>query len=309
MPSPVAHSVTAWPEALGLRNESVTASDGARLRVVVGGSATARPVVLLHGAPQFSYTWRRVASLLQDRYRLVIPDLRGYGASDVSPNGDYGLDRLVADLDEVVRFAGRGTDEPVLLVAHDWGGPIAWRYLEREPGRVRHLVAVNAPHLAAFVGELGHARQALRSWYIGFFQLPFAERIIERGDASFFLWMMRASSPKGTFSDEDLEIYRAALRPRERIEAVLAFYRDAWRRHIPGVVARRSFRLDSPLIHTPATIVWGDGDQALAPTHPDAVRRWATHLEVRRLPGVSHWVPEERPDEVVRALVDGDAGS
>ena len=216
-----------WPSAQGLERGEARADDGTLLRYVAGGPAGARRVVLLHGAPQSSYSWRRVLPLLTDRYRVVAPDLRGYGESELARTG-YDLDTLSGDLGTLIAHVRRGPDDRVLLVAHDWGGPIAWHYAERAPDSLRHLVAVNAPHGGAFTRELLHPRQAVRSWYIGLFQVPRLERAIEATRASFFLWMMTASSPRGTFTEEDLAHYRAELTRPGRCEAVLAYYRDAF---------------------------------------------------------------------------------
>jgi epoxide hydrolase 4 len=88
---------------------------------------------------------------------------------------------------------------------------------------------------------------------------------------------------------------------------VLEYYRQA----AGGldILTRRREALAGPDTIVPVTVLWGDADLALAPTHPDAVRQHARRLEIRRLPGVSHWVAEERPLEVVRALIEGDTGS
>jgi len=291
-----------WNVPLGFERDELCASDGTLIRMVVAGPPSARPVILLHGAPQFSYCWREVIQKLADRYRVFAPDLRGYGASELAKTGRYDIDTLVEDLQAVIgraQASGPRADDRVLLGAHDWGGAIAWVYAERHPESLRHLVIANAPHPAAFVSELSNPGQAIRSWYIAFFQTPGVERILEATHGSFFLWMMRSSSANGTFSDEALAAYRAALDRPGRAEAVLEYYRQA-------MAARGRVEIGKNRVEVPATIVWGEADKALAPSQPDATRRYASRVEIRRLPGTSHWVPEERPEEIVRALVDGD---
>ncbi len=298
-----------WPLRLGFGNREVSAADGTRLRIVEGGPKGGRRVVFLHGAPQLSYTWRRVMPALADRYRVIAPDLRGYGSSDLAVSGRYDLETLVDDLGRVLdaTAAEPAAPEPVILVAHDWGGPIAWLFAAAHPERVRHLVAVNAPHPGAYATEVFHARQAARSWYIALFQVPKLERLIERADARLFLWMMRASSPPDAIDGDALALYRAALTRPGRAEAVLAYYRAQFR---PGpgetLFERRRRAIAIPETSVPALVLWGEADKALAPSHPDALRPYARHLEIRRLPGVSHWVPEERPAEVVQSIRDAD---
>jgi pimeloyl-ACP methyl ester carboxylesterase len=319
MPSPES-LVLDWPRAFGFDDAEVRAADGTRLRVVVGGPRDGRRIVLVHGAPQLSYEWRRVMPELAGRYRVIAPDLRGYGASELAASGRYDLDTLVDDLRAVVEATrpppalGASDPDRVLLVAHDWGGPIAWRYAETWPASVRHLVAANAPHPAAYALELAHPRQALRSWYVALFQVPGLERLIERTGGRPLLWMMTSSAPPSTFGADDLAVYRAALARPGRAEAVLAYYRQAFgpppgsrRGGLGWALRRRAEVLASGRVSAPATIVWGEKDRALAPSHPLATRRWAARLEVRTLPDAGHWLPEERPDEIVRAILDGDA--
>lgn len=303
----------------------VVAADGTRLsveRVPAAPSAGARPVVLVHGAPQSAYCWRRVVAKLHaaapGRFVTHAMDLRGYGESDLAPNGDYAIPTLVEDLaavvraarDDAARVAGSQRVHLPIVVSHDWGGAISWAFAEQHPELLRHLVASNGPHPAAFARELLHARQAIRSWYIAFFQLPGLPKLFEaRGGAfgaSFLLKMITASSPSGMLDDADLEVYRRNLMRPGRAAAVLEYYRDIPR---GGLQARRREAMAMGRVEVPATIVWGDADLALARSHPDAVRRWASRLEVRRLPGASHWVPEERPEDIVRAILDADASS
>lgn len=293
-----------WPLALGFENRELTASDGARLRVIVGGDPAAPPVVLVHGAPQHAYEWRLVMPMLTKRFRVIAPDLRGYGASELAPTGRYDVDILTDDLRLVVEAAetwstGDAAKGGVRLVAHDWGGPIAWTLTERCPGLVKHLYAINAPHPAAYVRELRSPRQLFRSWYILAFQIPGIERLAEKNDAALLLKMMTSSSPPGLFSEEDLAMYRASLARPGRARAVLAYYQQAFG---GDITTRIKQILRSDRIRVPATILWGDADKAIASSHPEATRRYVEHLEVRRLIGVSHWVPEERPTEVALAI-------
>lgn len=287
----------AWHEPLGLHPKTVVAADGTRLAVLVGGPPDAEAVVLVHGAPQAGYCWRRVIPLLSGRFRVVVPDLRGYGRSELAASGRYDLETLTDDLARVLDLA---SPEPVVLVTHDWGAPPGYRLLEQRPERVRHLVGVNAPHHGAFARELLDPRQTLRSWYIGLFQLPFAERLAAARGAQFLLDLMRWSSPESAISREDLEVYRSSLTRPGRAEAVLAYYRQAFE---SPLASRWRSVVASPSVQVPATLLWGERDLCLAPTHPDAVAKYLPRLRVERL-DASHWVPEERPEEVARVIGD-----
>ncbi|MCU0681474.1 MAG: alpha/beta fold hydrolase [Polyangiaceae bacterium] len=285
-----------WAEAEGYANTWVDASDGTRLRAVVGGREGAPRVVFLHGAPQHAYGWREVLRLVRERVRFVAPDLRGYGASALAADGRYDVERLAEDVDAVLDATGEG---PVVLVGHDWGGVVAWHYAMTRPARLRHLIVVNGPHPAAYARAIRRPPQLLMSWYVFAFQVPGVERLLGLGDLSFGSWLFQKAAPPGFFGD-DLGMYVDAVARPGRLEAGLAYYRQAFPRSLDdlrdGTVA--------PPVEVPTTVVWGEADTALARSHPKALKPFVRRLRVERLPGVSHWVPEERPRAVADALFD-----
>ena len=304
-----------WPRAFGYENVEIGGADGTRLRLVMGGPKWARPVVLLHGMPQFSYTWRRVIPLLAG-YRVIAPDLRGYGGSALPRTGRYDMDILADDLRIVIEWARARYDEGlaakggqapadrrVLLVGHDWGGTIAFTLAGQRPDLLRRLIAVNGPHRGSFAEELPHPRQLVRSWYIGLFQVPFLELAIERSEGALLLWMMSSGAAPGTFTEDDIALYRAVLSRPGRARAVLAYYRQAFRKNL--LEERRQLRL-APRGITPTTVLWGDEDRTLHPRQADRIAEFVERVEVRHLPGVSHWVPEERPELIAQAVIEAD---
>jgi pimeloyl-ACP methyl ester carboxylesterase len=292
--------LTTWQAPLGLERGEVRAGDGTRLSYVHGGRG--RRVIFLHGAPQFSYAWRKVLPELARDYRVIAPDLRGYGASELAANGRYDLDTLARDLAALVDATGPA-DEQVILALHDWGGPIGFHFAAAHPSRVRHVVAANAPHPTAYARDLLTAGQALRSWYIAAFQTPGLERLIELSEGRVLFDMMGLHADGIGNERRDIDVYRWCFARPCRPAAVLAYYRDAFGKH-PIDKARAA--LASPLnIETPTTILWGARDRLIAPSHPDACRPFFSSLVVRRL-DASHWVPEEGPDAIVRAVREGD---
>ncbi|AKT41941.1 alpha/beta fold hydrolase [Chondromyces crocatus] len=313
-----------WPRPYGFENVEIGGIDGTRLRLVVGGPRTGRPVVLVHGAPQLSYAWRRVMPLLKEDYRVIAPDLRGYGASAPALTGRYDIPTLVGDLQVTIDWArsryaealaGRAGgprvgrtlppgvehdgDTRVLLVGHDWGGTLAWILAAQRPDDLRHLVVTNAPAPAA-LKEIFHPLQLLRAWHVALFQLPLVDRLLERTHASLFLWMMTSSAAPGTFDPADVAFYRSAFSRPGRCTAVVEGYRQLlWgRRYDFASVAKR--------LTVPTTLVWGEADRALRRAVGKAAKRYAEQLDVRRLPDVRHWVPEQCPEAIARAVLDGD---
>lgn len=190
-------------------------ANGIRFHLVAAGEGPL--VVLLHGFPQFWYAWRHQIPALAARFRVVAPDLRGYGDTDKPPRvSDYRTGILAADVAALVRALGY---EKAHLIGHDWGGAVAWTTALEQPQVVDRLAVLNCPHPVAFARALrSNPRQLGRSWYMFFFQLPVLpelvfqlapQRVVER---TFRGMAVR----RATFDDEDLRQFRQALRSRAR---------------------------------------------------------------------------------------------
>jgi pimeloyl-ACP methyl ester carboxylesterase len=302
MPTDADRQLREWPHELGLESQEVVARDGTTLRVVVGGVRTGPRVVLLHGAPQHAFAWRKVlAELVRDCF-VVAPDLRGYGASELSRSGAYDVFTLAADVIEVLRetLVSSAAEDRTVLVAHDWGGPIAYQVAAEHPELLFHLVVINGPHLGAYAREVRRPAQALKAWYAGLAQLPGVERWLERRGARGMVWMIQNAAPSTVFTEEELEVYRAAAARPGRCGAILDYYRDARR----TLAARGRELVHAPPIQVRVTLLWGESDRYLASTQAEAARRYLVDSRVVRLPYASHWVPEERPDAVVQVVRD-----
>lgn len=262
-----------------------------RLNVVSEGEGP--PVLLLHGFPEFSYSWRAVQpALAAAGYRAVAPDLRGYNLSD-KPAGvaAYAMDRLVADVVGLVKALGAPR---VKLVGHDWGGVIAWHVAARHPELVERLAVLNAPHPKVFVRRLFTSRQALKSWYMLFFQLPALpeRRLVE---ASIIRRTFRGLAvDQGAFPDEVIDRYLEAIRRPGAATAALNYYR----------AALRPESLRGPMtIAAPTLVLWGMKDTALVPANLDGLERYVPDLRVERIAGAGHWIQHDAPALVAEKLV------
>lgn len=295
-----------YPAQHGLEQRFVASADGTRLRVLVGGNPRGPRLLMVHGFPQNAAEWRRVLPFVQDAFRTVLVDLRGYAKSEIPASGDYALDTLANDLEAVIDATrGEGAAGPVHLVAHDWGGPISWRLVEKRPELVAHFVAVNAPHYAAYTRELLANRSQLKSsWYTLLFQVPGVEVLLGARRAAALEQTLLRSSRKGTFGRDDVELYIGPLRDRARLRAALSYYRSGF-----SGLLRQLLDKDGeppPLVTLPTIILWGQRDEAI--TAGVALRMKQEHApkaELRWLPDATHWVPDERPDAVARAVLDG----
>ena len=161
-------------------------STGVTLNVALAGPEDAPPVILLHGFPESHRTWRGVAPLLEDSFRLIMPDQRGFAGSDRPFDvEEYATDKLIGDIFALAETLGV---ERFALVGHDWGGAIAWPAAMRNDPRLTKLAIVNAPHPLIFQKSLiEDADQRAASQYINWFRVPGAEKAIEAmGFEAFF---------------------------------------------------------------------------------------------------------------------------
>jgi pimeloyl-ACP methyl ester carboxylesterase len=263
--------------------------NGVRLHWVEQGRGPL--VLLLHGFPEFWYSWRRQIPALAERFRVVAPDLRGYNLSE-KPRSGYDVETLTNDVRELVRHLG---EECADIVGHDWGGLLAWVFAMRFPQATRRLAVLNAPHPARFREELRKPRQFLRSTYALFFQLPGLPELMLGADRCRLLarMMRRSAVVKEAFSDEDLERYREAMSRPGALTAGLNYYR----------AARRLRPLDGETVRAPALLIWGVHDVALGRALTEGLERWVPDLTVRLLE-CGHWTQQEAPEEVNRLLLD-----
>lgn len=267
--------------------------NGVRLHYVKQG--TGPLVLLLHGFPECWYSWRHQLPFLARKFTAVAPDLRGYNLSD-KPRGvsSYRTTPLLDDVRGLVDFFG---ERQATVIAHDWGGVIAWNLAAFHPEVVDRLVILNAPHPLAYLRELRrNPRQRRSSWYVFMFQLPFLPewRIRRRGfemlDRVYSGWVLR----KDTFSKEDIARFKEAMGQPGCLTAAVNYYRAVFRD--PEALGRLKAY---PRIQAPTRIIWAEDDRALTNelTH-DLSDYFATPPEIRYIPRCSHWVQQEQPDRV-----------
>ncbi len=269
--------------------------NGVRLHWVEQGEG--QLVVLLHGFPEFWYSWRRqIPALAAAGFRAVAPDLRGYGLSEKPLGiGAYRIETLVADVDALVRHLGEG---PAHIVGHDWGGVLAWVLPLFHPEVCASVAVLNAPHPVAFRRALKtNPDQRRRSRYVFFFQLPrLPERAMRRGNFAILERMLRRDPLRpGAFTEDDILLYKEALGLPGALTSAINYYRAAFR-HPPRASGRRWPK------GLPALLVWGERDRYLGSTLANGIEEWVPGIRVERLPAASHWVQNDAPDDVNRLL-------
>ncbi len=269
--------------------------DVGEVHLHVAESGNGPLVVLLHGFPEFWYTWRRqIPALAQAGFHVVAPDMRGYNLSD-KPEGvrAYRVPALVDDVAGLIRACGatRAT-----VVGHDWGGLVAWAFAMEHPEMLDRLVILNSPHPRAMALAIRTPRQFLKSWYMMFFQLPWLPEaaIRARGFASLLRDHERDPLLPGVLDERDRARHLAALEEPGALTAMLNYYRALGRIGV-GVTRRR--------IEAPVLVIWGDRDRYLVPEVAAPDPELVPHARVERI-DASHWVHNEQPERVNALVID-----
>lgn len=279
---------------------TVVGANSLEFSALVAGPASGEPVLLLHGFPEGSYTWRhQVEALAAAGLRVLVPDLRGYGLSSKPTDvGAYALTHLAQDVLEIAASLGHGQ---VSLVGHDWGAALTWYLAQEYPARVRRGVVINGPHPGTVLPyALLHPAQFARGSYIGLLQVPFlAEAALSANRFALIRYAMRASARAGTFSDADLDRCQTGWEVEGALTAMLNWYRALMVSPPPIAAAP---------IRVPMCVMWGDRDLALDPGLAEAGAALCESVEVHHFPLATHWLHQEEPDAVNAILREVLAG-
>ena len=264
--------------------------DGLSFDVLDEGPEGGDPVVLLHGFPERATCWREVAPLLHAHgLRTYALDQRG-ASPGARPRGRraYAVEEFAADVHALAEAIGR----PVHLVGHDWGSATAWIAAAMRPELFRTLTAVSVPHPYAFTQAMTRSSQALKSWYMLFFNLPWLPERLAARERGFFDRSLRGSG----MTRDDVERFRRELVEDGALPGGLGWYRAMFLSKAPS-----RYRT----VSVPTTMVWSDGDDFIGRT---AVELTATCVdapyELVVLEGISHWIPTAAPEPLCDAILD-----
>lgn len=266
------------------------ATNGIQLHFVAQGEGPL--MLMLHGFPEFWYSWRHQIPAFAAAYKVVALDLRGYNKSD-KPAGieAYAMSQLIADVQGAIAALGY---EDCVLVGHDWGGAIAWSFAEAYPQKVERLIVMNLPHPAKFAEafQTFNWQQMSRSWYVLAFQVPWLpELILQQNDCQPIAEMLRgAAARQAAFTSEDLEAYRRAAAQPGALTAMVNYYRSAFF----ALTEEKSYGV----LPVPTLLIWGEQDPALGKELTYGTEQYVQDLQIRYVPDAGHWVQQERPDLV-----------
>ncbi len=258
-----------------------------------------RVALLLHGFPESRFSWRHQIPLLAALgWRVIAPDLRGYGQSSRPPRtADYAIGHLVDDVAGLFDAVGARRR---LLIGHDWGAGIAWAFALDRRLPLDGLVIMNVPH-PAVLGRVMRSswRQPLRSWYMGFFQLPGLPEAMmtANGARAIGQAFTGMAVDKSRFPPEVTDVYRHNALIPGAMTAMINYYRANTR-----LLGR--WGATPPVIEVPTLMIWGEEDTALGVENTEGYGPYVRDFTLRRLPGVSHWVQQEAPERVNIILGD-----
>ncbi len=279
--------------------------NGVRLHYARKGGG--RAMVFVHGFPDFWYTWRHQLVEFGQDHLAVAPDMRGFNLSSKPKGvGEYRPQFIVEDLRQFIRAMGQSS---CVLVAHDWGGAIAWNFAIAHPDMVEKLVILNAPHPALFARDLkSNPDQIAGSQYMNFFRMPQAAEKLARDDYA-MLWRFSFGSwdTNGVVSAADKAAYLEAWSQPGALEAGLNWYKAS-----PLRPPNEDGGYDGPpppdldpadfRVRVPTCVIWGMNDTALRPSLLDGLDDIVEDLTLHRIEGAGHWVFHQEPDRINRII-------
>ena len=288
-------------------------STGVELECRVSGQPGQPLLLFLHGFPEGNFIWDGLLAHFGSSYRCIAPNLRGYGkSSQPTAISDYRAKHLVDDLAALIAL--ESTDGcAACVIAHDWGGAVAWGLANRHPTLQQRLLILNSPHPGSFLRELqSNPAQQAASQYMHFLRRPDAPALLAEHDWQRMLGFFQ--NPDGSMP--------AWLTPQRQQQ-----YRDHWSLGVHGACMYyaasplapprpgssgqelhdiRDLSLPDEILHipVPVRILWGDSDIALQPALLNGLEQWVPQLQIQHLKGTGHWVVHEQPEAVRQALTD-----
>jgi pimeloyl-ACP methyl ester carboxylesterase len=290
----VTEHIRRQPALTGVRHRYV---DVGGLRMHVAEAGRGEPLVLLHGWPQHWYCFHRIIPRLAESFRLVVPDLRGFGWSD-APRGRYTKQQLAEDILALMRELGI---DRYSVAGHDWGGIIAYLMAIAQPGAVRQVVALNTGHPWVRASrDLRGASTAVRS-------LPYQSMIAAPVTGRHFVRSVmvpltaRSMCRAGTWTQTAARSYAAQFEERARVAATVRLYRTFLTVELPrwGTGALGDAHLDMPVM-----AIHGCADQVLRPSILDGLHAHISDLRIEKIPEADHFVCESAPHTVSSLLED-----
>jgi pimeloyl-ACP methyl ester carboxylesterase len=266
-------------------------------------------MLFVHGFPEFWGAWEEQLAEFSSDHQAVALDMRGYNLSSKPGDiADYAINELVSDIKSLVVHLGH---RRLVLVAHDWGGAVAWSFANRHPELLDALVIINSPHPVIFARELlVNADQQAASTYMRTFQEPGIEDVLAQHNYALLIDKVFKAGKGWEPTQDDRDKYLAAWSQPGALTCGLNYYRasplyppatEEDRARIKGIA-------DLPpevfSVQAPTLVIWGEKDTALLPGLLDGLEGYVANLTIKRIPDGSHWVIHEQSATVNRHIRD-----
>ncbi len=284
--------------------------DGIRLHYASAGRQGAPLMLFMHGFPEFWYAWKDLLPHYGQRHFAVAPDLRGYNLSSRPAEPEaYKIGRLIEDIDRLIKALGY---QDAIVVAHDWGGALAWSVAISRPQLISRLVMMNAPHPIPFARALAtDPAQQAASQYMNWLRRPGSEDVLAADDFALMQKFLRGFSEAAWLDGPTLAAYKEAWGQPGAIRGGVNWYRASPMYPAtdtdPGAT-RLELREEDFIVPMPTLLIWGEQDQALLPVLLDGIERVVPRLRIVRIPDATHWLVHEKPG-LIRAAIDDFIGN
>jgi pimeloyl-ACP methyl ester carboxylesterase len=281
--------------------------NGVRLHYVTAGKG--KLIMFLHGFPEFWYEWKNQLTEFGRDYQAVAPDMRGYNLSSKPVEVEqYRMKYLINDIRALVEHLGH---KKFILVAHDWGGGVAWPFAMRHPEYLEKLIIINAVHPVIFMRELrDNPAQQKASQYILVYRTPKAEEILSRNTYALLTSnLLEDGLKQDYFAEEDRKAYIEAWSQPGALTGGLNYYRAA---HLGSFTGESDDSLSADpslfMVAVPTLVIWGEKDKWLLAGNLEGLEKYVPNLTIKRIPDGSHWVIHEKPGLVnsyIREFIEG----
>src|SRR5450755_617212 len=295
-------NITPPPSIPGFTSETATIN-GVRLHYWLGGDPQGQAVLLWHGFLSTSYGWRKVMpALVNAGFAVLVPDMRGYGDSD-KPTGTEGYDAraLAEEFRALVRETGFGVGRPLTLVAHDMGAPPALLWAADHPEEVAGLLYIEVPVMLSelLAKIIAYTPEAMKDGSMWWWILPLApdvpERLIVGNERAFLTWFYERHATPDAIDRATVDEYLRTFSGREGVLGALGVYRAAF------TTMEQTAPLTRKKVQVPVVAL--GGERAQGGQIRKMVEMVAENVDGGSIADCGHFVPEERPDEIVRHIL------
>jgi len=280
----------------------LTLPHGITLSCRASGPKDAPRLIFLHGFPEAAFIWDEVIEALGARFRCIAPNLRGYEHSSAPCEVEaYRAKHLMADIAALIAVTGDGP--LAALIAHDWGGAVAWNLAVQKPQLMQQLIIVNSPHPGTFLRELQlNPQQREASAYMNFLCRPDAESLLAEDDYA-RMWPFFTGMGASWLDEDWRRRYRTLW--DQGLTGPLNYYRASPMRpptdSDPGAMAL-SFAPEFVTVRVPTAVIWGEADKALPPSLLAGLEQFVPQMKLHLVPGATHWIVHEQPALVARLI-------